>query len=291
MNAAIQSDVWWAGLVAGRSIGLALGVGGLLLLLVLGLGALARLGAARRRPVLSILGQDSGTASVEFALLMPILLFIVLVMAQSMMLLAGNIFVHYASFAAARSAIVQIPAVYPDADANVYEGQKVTAVFRAAALALVPVAGRGGSGDAHLASEMVNGLQAFFSGYGNPPPPWVQGMLRDKVLYATDPGNTEITVFRTLGGRDSDVDYQETTRFEPRDAVTVRVDHRLALTVPWARHLFADNSRIGARPSEGTPGATWVIFRARATLTNDGILDRLPPRPDLPRRDPQLMGP
>ena len=77
---------------------------------------LARLGRSQRRPS----GPSQGTATIEFALVMPIMLFLILLLAQTTFVMAGNLFVHYAAFAATRSAIVYIPADYgPEEDPNV----------------------------------------------------------------------------------------------------------------------------------------------------------------------------
>ena len=53
-------------------------------------------------------GQD-GAAIVEFVMVLPILLMIVLVMVQSSLLMAGNLCVHYSAYCAARGAIVYVP--------------------------------------------------------------------------------------------------------------------------------------------------------------------------------------
>ena len=75
------------------------------LLVVLG-SVMWRAGAAgRARPQR---GQD-GAVILEFAMCLPFMLMLVLLLVQSSMLMGGNICVHNAAYLAARSAIVQIP--------------------------------------------------------------------------------------------------------------------------------------------------------------------------------------
>ena len=91
--------------------------------------------------------NNNGTATMEFVLVFPILLFFSLLLAQTTLLAGANAFIHYAAFAATRSAIVQIPTGYaPDESPNVIinaDGHtKHDIIRRAAVFALVPVSGR-----------------------------------------------------------------------------------------------------------------------------------------------------
>ena len=61
----------------------------------------------------------------------------------------------------------------------------------------------------------------------------------------------------------------------PKDPITVRVDHKLHLGVPYVNRLFRD--------SDSPDDHRYVTVSASATLTNEGILDRFPEEPDLPR--------
>ena len=53
-------------------------------------------------------GQD-GVAMIEFALVLPVALILVLFMAQSALLMVGHLCVHYSAYCAARAAIVYVP--------------------------------------------------------------------------------------------------------------------------------------------------------------------------------------
>jgi len=96
---------WWAqALRSGYFVRCGLGL--MACAVALHVVALAIAGLGRRRRVLA--GQD-GLAVVEFVLLFPVALAIVLVMIQTAMMMAGNMLVHYSAFAAARSAMVIAP--------------------------------------------------------------------------------------------------------------------------------------------------------------------------------------
>ena len=51
------------------------------------------------------LAAEGGTATLEFCMVIPIVLFLILLLVQSTLLMVGNQFVHYAAFAATRSAV------------------------------------------------------------------------------------------------------------------------------------------------------------------------------------------
>jgi hypothetical protein len=86
-------------------------VASLAVLLVLSY-ALWKIGSSLRRRV----QPQGGAAIVEFAMVLPILLLLVLLMGQSALLMTGNLCVHYAAFCAARSAIVQVPLALNDTE-------------------------------------------------------------------------------------------------------------------------------------------------------------------------------
>ena len=69
-----------------------------------------------------------------------------------------------------------------------------------------------------------------------------------------------------------------TYTFGPRDPVTVRVTHRLHLAIPYVNALFSDGVLDA---SQGT--GRYALVTAQSTLTNEGVYDDLPPKPDVPR--------
>ncbi|MCG8508931.1 MAG: hypothetical protein MI741_06840, partial [Rhodospirillales bacterium] len=66
--------------------------------------------------------------------------------------------------------------------------------------------------------------------------------------------------------------------FGPNDAVTMEVKHKLNLSVPFVRVIWADG-RHGLSTGEGA----YAEVTARTTLTNQGIDHELPEETTLPR--------
>ncbi len=234
----------------------------------------------RDRHVASI-GDREGTAMLEFVLIFPILLFMALTLTQTAQLLAGNIYVHYAAFAATRAAVVQVPIDDPNDPANTIVADEGSAKFNtirdAAVYALVPVSGRLASGDAP-GDEFRDGLGQLYESYGRTPPPWVAGLAADRLRYAET--NTDVFVTVTTTDdinvvRFEDIAEGDMHQFGPRDPITVRVEHRLHLSIPYVNALFADDDPLSDRPH--------ALVSARCTLTNKGISDRMPQPPPLPR--------
>ncbi len=228
--------------------------------------------------------DSRATATVEFALVFPILLFFILMLAQTMWLMGGNTYIHYAAFAAGRTAIVQIPTDYDDDAANVYThadgATKHDRIRAAATLALVPVAGQLEQATSPVATSLfTDGLVEHFASYGREAPNWVGGFTEDRVRYAAE--YTEFTVLVTEVETPSDVVYSEMRRggmheFGAREPITVRVDHRLNLPVPYVNRFIADGEHEGGL-------GQFTMVSARYTLTNEGAKDELPPAPEAPR--------
>lgn len=254
---------------------------GLAPIALLGVRALVRVGRSTTSQR-NLLRDAGGTATIEFALVLPILLFVVLTLAQTTMLMGGNLFVHYAAAAATRSAIVQIPYDYLEEPANTYYGSPGTpkhdAIQRTAAFALMPVAsGAPGSGGAVDSGAFVEGLNYFYGSYGADPPAWVANLAARRLEYAME--TTAVSLFRPVvddAGVNVYFEPLEGADVEPKDPIRVRVEHQLNLGVPYANRLFDD----GVQP-DGV--GRYRVIVATATLTNEGVLDRMPPLPTIPR--------
>lgn len=277
----MELDNWWRqALTSSLSLTCLAVCLGCLAALGLGVCVLVRLGRLRREPC----GRSQGTATIEFALVMPVMLFLILLLAQTTFVMAGNLFVHYAAFAATRSAIVYIPADYgPDEDPNVLLHEpglvKFDAIRSAAALALAPAAGPMPDGSAP-AEAITDALDHYYETYGRNPPRWIEALIADRLRYAYDPIRTRVTVMHTFVDDEGVVVHADTAeageQFGPTEPVTVRVEHQLNLSVPIVWTLFADDSDDGA----------YTIVTAQYTMINEGVVDALPPTPSLPRYDP-----
>lgn len=236
------------------------------------------------------LGSDQrGTVMLEFALLLPVALFVVLLILQVTLLMVGRVFVHYSAQAAARTAITQLPRDLSHvghgepnwimaAEGNI----KFDAIQASAANALVPISGRvGGSGDE--AESYAVAMSEYLTRRGATTPHWVDNLLADRYRYAH--ANTEVTLMSVEQSSSSQSPSYEALgggayEFGPRDAVGVQVRHRLNLSIPYVRAMFADGSN-----GDGASSRHYTTVTARTTLTNQGDLRDLPPAPDLPRRE------
>ncbi len=233
------------------------------------------------------LAQESGTATIEFCMVFPIVLFLTLILVQSTLLMVGNQFVHYAAFAATRSAIVYIPADYshqgvegrntivPD------EGSpKFDAIRAAAYLAVMPVCGKLDDSSENLRTgELVDGLNDHFASYGQDAPRWVDTLAAARLRYAAE--NTDVQIlYSDILNEDLDlVDIASAGdfyNFGPRETITVRVEHRLNLSVPYVRGIFADGEHADGR-------GKYANVTAHYTLTNEGIDPSLPEQPPIER--------
>jgi Flp pilus assembly protein TadG len=228
---------------------------------------------------------DRGTATVEFALVTPIALFLSLILLQVMLLMTGHIFVNYAAFAAVRSAITTIPYVTESEPGNLYVSGstlgKHEAIRRAAVFAVMPVSGRLDSTGAISAEAFVSGLQSYFEASSQTTPRWVQSLAGDRLRYAD--ANTRVEVCTTEALEDGSVTITPISQgvehlFAPQDPITVRVTHRFSLSVPYVRRIFADDKHSG-----GSGYGLYTLMSAQYTLTNEGIAKTLPPTPALDR--------
>jgi hypothetical protein len=280
--ATLDESAWWAaagghGLWGWYGIGAALGLG-----LPLGWG-LIRL---HRRQVPGLRrcltgGGEEGTATIEFALVFPILLVLILLLCQVTLLMVGNLFVHYAASAATRAAIVQIPRETTDEARNMIAphlgSSKFRAIKRAANAAVMPVCGRADvSNDGYGVDPVAyaDALRQHFADGAGGQPAWVDTLAEEKMRYANNETDIELLVYdETLPGLFQA--QSETYEYGPRDPVTVRVTHRLNLAVPYVRLFFAD----GEHTTVTGPGG-YAIVEAQTTLTNQGIDTSLSDAPD-----------
>ncbi len=235
---AARGTAWWAqALRSELFIRCGVLLMGCAVALQLVLTAMVRLGRRGRRFSVS---DERGVAVVEFTLVFPIAMGIVLVMVQTALVMVGNLLVHYAAYSAARSAVVEIPThtwqeirneLGPDGASD-----KRLRIRRAAVLALLPAAGSPGrSNPASSESDKLGAAMATISAaYDEPVPGWVGEKLARKYAYADDDRNTRIELEPPAFPEDHDGNYG------PREDIRVIVTHRLYLPVPYACRIFAD---------------------------------------------------
>jgi hypothetical protein len=290
-----------------------------LVLVVGALAVLARLAQATRirgsgrRAFLARLHHDEagGVQSLSFVLTAPVFVMLMLLAVQITQLMIGMMVTHYAAFAAARSAVVWIPArlepgsllgenrigtripVAPYADGWKYQiepgSEKFERIRRAAALACLSAAP---SRDLGLAGgdATTSSLQAMYAlmaptSSSNPRLPQ---RLANKWAYANAATNIEIHIFH----RDDEPPliqyppYGSESEFTPneigyRDPIQVTVTHNFAL-LPGPGRLLARRANETYYSDTISPqilsraGVYYVPLRATATLVGEGEKSVIP---------------
>jgi hypothetical protein len=281
------------------ALGLALAVGAL--------ASLARIGSrlVGRRPLAELHGDETGgVQSVSFVLTVPVFIMLMLLVVQVTQLMIGLVVVHYAAFAAVRSASVWIPARMPDtvtqgenrigvrelagrrSGGTVYQIRpgfpKYEKVRQAAALACISIAPSRNVGVQRPQGNSTTALQAVFAAAA---PQEVNTnaiapqRLANKWAYANAATDIEITTFH----RDDEpplIHYypwlpdSEFNDYEIgwRDKITVTVTHHFAL-LPGPARLLARQASPSDRisPQIQRVGNVYTIpLRASATLVPEG---------------------
>lgn len=235
--------------------------------------------AARGR---SLAADSEGIAILEFVLLLPVAVAIVLIMIQAMLMMSATILVNYAAFAAARTAIVwvpkdlsgDVPIKYdPEPENFVAIGtnsRKLVMIRAAAANALLPLAGRqktASTEDAQAAAEVTDGIREYFQAFGGTPAPnWVSMLAQEKFIYALRNTEVELLEYVTNERRMRSVSdaHPGGKLYGETEDVVVKVTHKYELGVPFAAALFATDKTNYTSPLVGS-----------CTLPNEGASDTI----------------
>ena len=211
---------------------------------------------------------EQGAAMLEFVMVMPFALMIILIMIQSMLLMVGNIVVHYSAYCAARVAIVTIPDDYIPSEpsnemADGLNSAKYQRIRRAAEWALMPVSSSSPYvGEAEII-ELSGGLDTFFSSYGEETPGWAYTTLARKMQYARE--FTDVTVDPPERGQGAP--------YGDKEDIHVTVRHTLYMSVPYANTVFAEV--VGGVELPFGAGEYGMVVVADCSLTNEGAQDYL----------------
>jgi hypothetical protein len=259
-------DNWLANALASKGFIIAAAVTAACLLLVVALGtALWRAGApGRQARSRGHSASQDGTAMIEFALVLPILLMLTLVLIQSSLVMGGNLCVHYSAYCAARSAIVIVPRPLAGEDANqvspAADMGKMYRIKRAAVWALLPVSSDYSSATAGDAAVIQSGLRDFFNSYGYEAPGWAGVRMSRRLGYAE--AHTQVELDPPQNG----------DTYAEHEDLQVKVTHDLYLSVPYGAALYSlvDGVSIG-----NGERATRVIAYSR--LPNEGVQDWVEP--------------
>ena len=262
------------------------------------------------QPVRARLSSQSGTVTIEFALVFPILLVLGLLLLQTMLVMAGNIMIHHAAFAATRSAVVQIPrdlSEYDEPSNQIYDNAssgKRQIIRRAAVWALVGVSGRWPNGSTPV-DGFTAGLAQVYTDTGRTAPAWINAQAGARLRYAdahtsvrmlvaqSDSPGSPIVV-RTVSERVDQLIGQGRLDPEwptdllpvgPRDPVTVEVEHKLVLSIPVACWFFATARHTGTGPGGlgDNSHSYYSTVTAQCTLPNEGLSVVVPQQPTITR--------
>ncbi len=211
--------------------------------------------------------SQAGAAMVEFVLVMPILLMIVLILAQTAFVLVGTVAVNYAGFCAARSAVVYIPAdmtyasgeeanyVYFDSAASI----KMRHIREAAVWAVMPVSGAHPS-LSESGGLLVSGAAEQYESYGMDVPRWLLRVVGRKMAYAEE--YTTVELEEPDGGE----------YYGEKELIGVHVRHQLYLGIPYGNQLYAAMDPTGQ--SLAFDGGVYSVeIHALGLLPNEGVRD------------------
>lgn len=251
-------------------------------------GLPARQEGAERRSVGRRLADESGTVTVEFVLVFLPAIWICLVLLQTMLVFTGNLFVNYAAYAAARVAVVRAPdGRAGGGGALVYDSPVHDAIERAAAFAMAPVSGPLAAAGEDAAA-FVSGLNAF---YGADAPAWVDSLAGERLTYAlihtqaeffaTGVSSNGVPTFDRVPPPTGDGQEPDVVELGSKDPVTVGVNHRFHLSIPYASFFF----QSGEHQTQGGRTTPYTNISATCTLTLEGYDRALPPLPDVEREN------
>ena len=182
-------------------------------------------------------GNESGSSAVEFVLVLPGLAMLLLMILQIALIVQAKFVVNYAAFCAVRSAIVVVPDEVSREQRNQVgnheTSEKVEIIQRSAALPLTAISPLPGFSIARGVPVLENPaviadlikLAPF-----DVAPDSMMGQVMLRAPYAYHLENTAVQVLNVQG--------TEGGNFLDHDWVTVKVQYRYYLAVPFAKKLF-----------------------------------------------------
>ncbi|MBI1353565.1 MAG: hypothetical protein GC160_04410 [Acidobacteria bacterium] len=218
--------------------------------------------------------SDRGAVVVQFMLLLPLLLSILLLVLQVGLIAQAKLVVNYAAFAAARSAVVVIPSAVRSSLTGLEEGPneiaggersaKLAIIRRAAALACAAIspprsaelAAAVGEDEAVLGRAQLEAVALLFSGGSSS-----AGQYADRAWYAFAGDNTTIDV-------DVESHPGAGTGGTSYSLVTVTVTYRYFLAAPFADRLLGTQFEGAALWG----GPYYLPIVERYTLTSEDDL-------------------
>lgn len=226
----------------------------------------------------NLIFDQQGSSTMEFALLLPLLLAILMVILQIALIVQAKFIVNYAAFCAIRSAIVTIPAKISgngdieepnEMDIGNADSPKMQILRRAAALPCVAI-----SPNLSASLVLATGTGINSSVITQLPkvmvvsPPKDEGLNFLKALisrghYAYNKENTKIEI-------QPNASYQEDGKFKDNDLITVKLTYKYYLAIPFAnRALGTAYSGLGGFGSFFSR-AWYLPITEQYSLINEG---------------------
>jgi hypothetical protein len=238
--------------------------------------------------------QHGSIQSLSFVLTVPIFIMLMLLAVQITQLMIGMVVVHYAAFAAARSATVWVPARLESQDewenrigqrtmiGAEHSGElyriapgsfKFERIRQAAALACVPIAPSRDAGGAMAADSTAQSLVTMFAAYSpaGTTNTRIPQRLVNKWNYASANTSIDIVTYHRRYGTtdilrwdepplwppksDSPEDFYQSNEIGYRDQIRVTVYHEFAL-LPGPGRLLARRANESVRPDTVSPRIT-----------------------------------
>ncbi len=236
-------------------------------------GALFRLATHNRRTRAAGGGQE-GVAMIEFALVLPIALMLVLMVIQSCLLMVGHLTVQYSAYCAVRSAVSWVPmglAVFSDEDRNVINSErryslKLRKIKDAAVWAVLPLSASSKTIPESGNFVLVEGIEKMLATYGEEPPIWVRNLLSRKLYYADE--YTEVWLDSPLAGE----------TYGEKETLNAHVKHTFYLSIPYANRLYAFMDREdGVKLFNLGPSEYGMVMYATSIMVNEGVRDYIEP--------------
>jgi Flp pilus assembly protein TadG len=226
--------------------------------------------------------SEAGVSALEFTLLLPLFLTLVLTILQIALIVQAKFVVNKAAYCAVRSAIVTIPGNIVSSKTRKQDAHnqvaisdenspKMRIIHRAAAFPLISISpllsGAAATGTAinpALLGPLARVAAVFSAGAKSAP-----GELVQRAHYAYDNANTKVEIIPQNEG-------QRRGRFGDHDPVTVRVTYRYFLTVPIASLILGK-----AYPTSIGGSGRYIEITEQYTLLNEG--EPAFPRDQMPR--------
>ncbi len=223
----------------------------------------------RIRAARGVMDGQSGTVLLEFILVLGMVLPLAAIMVQSSLMMGGYLSVNYASYCAARAAIVYIPRNLDTEPRNILSSyddpsgsEKVYQVWNAGVWAVMPVSdGSDSQASSGRGAYLETGIQRIYSEYGLTAPKWATGGISRKLRYAEE--NTSVRI---------DPSRSETGIYGEHEDVTVHLSHDMLLNVPYAAKLMA---LVDDTSQDLGNGSYTITVEIPTTLTNEGADDKI----------------